>query len=54
MNELYINSAIRNDEDESVILDSKRKLRVRSLLEQIPIETYMKNGKGNDELVYFL
>lgn len=40
--------------DESIILDEKRKLRVRGLLEQIPIENYIKNGKGNTELVYFI
>lgn len=37
------------DNAESQILDEKRKARVRGLLEQIPIDSYVIGGKGDDE-----
>lgn len=53
MNELYVTSTLAGDDtsaDERA-MDEKRKARVRGLLEQIPIDSYVEGGKGDPEYV---
>ncbi|KAF7635075.1 RING-type domain-containing protein [Meloidogyne graminicola] len=54
VNQLYMNSAFGNGADdinaaEMKALDEKRKARVRCLLEQIPIDIFVDDGKGDTE-----
>ncbi|KAH7715645.1 Protein C01G6.4 [Aphelenchoides avenae] len=51
VNELYVTSTLAGDDtsaDERA-MDEKRKARVRGLLEQIPIDSYVEGGKGDPE-----
>nr|CAD2175867.1 unnamed protein product [Meloidogyne enterolobii] len=54
VNQLYMNSAFGTGGDEAnaaemKALDEKRKARVRCLLEQIPVDMFIEDGKGDTE-----